>query len=44
MMLVYNSHLASPLGLSRTISMQMPQVFSLDLATAKLSSMLRSCS
>ena len=37
-------HLASPFGLSRTVSIQMPQVFSLLLATAKLSSMSLSCS
>ena len=37
-------YLASPFGLSRTVSIQMPQVFSLLLATAKLSSMSLSCS
>ena len=38
------TYLASPFGLSRTVSMQMPHVFSLLLATAKLSSMSLSCS
>ena len=37
-------YLASPFGLSRTVSMQMPHVFSLLLATAKLSSISLSCS
>ena len=41
---ISSANLASPLGLSSTTSMQIPQVFSLDLATAKESSMLFSCS